>query len=150
MLRTKPTFPDIYDSCLRRRSGLISNNLRHGIHYRTFVSTLPLREQQYSARDYNEADEQDEAKEQAEVTGAMSRRLAEMTEETLGSGGRTAQKAIDEVGFSEELKRKLEAKIQDSGFRSKNAAAFAQMDMPVSSKNTPLNTHTEPSIVQRR
>lgn len=56
-----------------------------------------------------------------------------MTEETIESGGRTAQKTIDEGGFSEELKRKLEARIQGASFKNENPTAFAQMDMPVRS-----------------
>ncbi|KAL8829576.1 MAG: hypothetical protein Q9170_006105 [Blastenia crenularia] len=63
--------------------------------------------------------------------GAMSRRLSEMTEENIEQGGRSARKAIDEAGFSEELKRRLEAKIADSNFRNDNPAAFAQLDMPL-------------------
>ena len=61
----------------------------------------------------------------------MTQRLAQLTEDALEQGGRGAQKAIDESGFSEELKRHLEARIQDSKFRSENPAAFAQLDMPV-------------------
>lgn len=61
----------------------------------------------------------------------MSRRLSEMTEDTVEHGGRAARKALDEAGFSEELKRRLEAKIADSTFRNENPAAFAQLDMPV-------------------
>ncbi|KAL8855127.1 MAG: hypothetical protein Q9221_000033 [Calogaya cf. arnoldii] len=61
---------------------------------------------------------------------AMSRRLSEMTEDTVEHGGRAARKALDEAGFSEELKRQLEVKIADSDFRNKNPAAFAQLDMP--------------------
>lgn len=64
--------------------------------------------------------------------GAMSRRLSEMTEETIEHGGRSAQKAVDEAGFSDELKRRLEAKIADGNFRSEHPAAFASLDMPVS------------------
>lgn len=64
----------------------------------------------------------------------MSRRLGDMTEESLERGGRAAQKAIDEAGFSEELKKRLEARIQDTKFRSENPAAFAQMEMPVHSR----------------
>ncbi|KAL8939033.1 MAG: hypothetical protein Q9216_003582 [Gyalolechia sp. 2 TL-2023] len=55
-----------------------------------------------------------------------------MTEEALAHGGRSAQKAMDEAGFSEELKRGLEAKIAASTFRNENPAAFAQLDMPSS------------------
>ena len=63
--------------------------------------------------------------------GAMSKRLAEMTDESIEQGGRSAQKAVEESGFSEELKRRLEARILDSKFKSENPAAFAQMNMPV-------------------
>lgn len=76
-------------------------------------------------------DEQHEQEKKSEGTGAMSRRLADMTDETLESGGRTARKAVEEAGFSEELKKRLEARIQDSEFRSENPAAFAQVNMPV-------------------
>ena len=59
-----------------------------------------------------------------------------MTEESIESGGRTAQKVMDEAGFSDELKRKLEARIQESSFRNENPVAFTQMDMPVRSPNS--------------
>lgn len=61
----------------------------------------------------------------------MSERLEQMTEETIEQGGRGAQKAIYEAGFSEELKRKLESKILDSKFKSENPTAFAQLNIPV-------------------
>ncbi len=61
----------------------------------------------------------------------MSRRLAEMTDETIEQGGRHAQKAIQESGFSEEMKKRLEARILDSRFKIENPVAFAQMSMPV-------------------
>ena len=64
--------------------------------------------------------------------GAMSRRLQEMSDESLETGGRSARKAVEEAGFSEDLKRELEKKIADSSFRSENASAFAQANMPAS------------------
>ena len=66
-----------------------------------------------------------------EQRGAMSRRLADMTDKTIEQGGRGAQKAIQESGFSVELKKRLEARIIDSRFKSENPAAFAQISMPV-------------------
>ena len=63
--------------------------------------------------------------------GRMSFRLAQMTDENLGQGGRDAEKTIQEAGFSEELKRQLEERIKDSTFKSENPAAFAQLNMPV-------------------
>ena len=61
----------------------------------------------------------------------MSRRLAEITDDAIESGGRDARRAMEEAGFSEELKKKLEERIQKSSFRNENPAAFAQMEMPV-------------------
>ncbi|GAB7340174.1 hypothetical protein MBLNU457_6648t1 [Dothideomycetes sp. NU457] len=57
--------------------------------------------------------------------GAMSRRLADMSEEALETGGRSARKAVSEAGFSEDLKSQLEERIRDASFRSQNAQAFA-------------------------
>ncbi|KAL8633409.1 hypothetical protein Q9189_000944 [Teloschistes chrysophthalmus] len=70
-------------------------------------------------------DEQ-ESQEGHRTIGAMSRRLSEMTDDNIEQGGRAAQKAINEAGFSDDLKRRLEAKIADSNFRNENPAAFAQ------------------------
>lgn len=64
--------------------------------------------------------------------GAMSRRLAEMASDNLETGGRSARKAVEEAGFSEELKARLQEKIASAGFKSDNAGAFAQADMPTS------------------
>lgn len=76
-------------------------------------------------------DHEGSSREDTQNTGAMSRRLSEMTEETLEQGGRSARKVVDEAGFSEGLKRRLEAKIADSTFRNENSSAFAQLEMPV-------------------
>ena len=44
----------------------------------------------------------------------------------------SARHVIHESGFSDELKKQLEARIKDSAFRSENAGAFAELAMPVS------------------
>lgn len=67
----------------------------------------------------------DSSKEQ----GAMSRRLQEATEDALYEGGRAGRKAVEEAGFSEELKQRLLNKVESAKFRSENAAAFAEADM---------------------
>jgi hypothetical protein len=64
--------------------------------------------------------------------GAMSRRLEEMASDNLETGGRSARKAVEEAGFSEELKARLQEKIASAGFKSDNASAFAQVEMPTS------------------
>lgn len=63
----------------------------------------------------------------------MSRRLSEMTEQSMEEGGRSARKTMEEAGFSEELKKQLEERIAESTFRSQNAAAISQVEMPVCS-----------------
>ncbi|CZT14852.1 uncharacterized protein RCC_00790 [Ramularia collo-cygni] len=57
-----------------------------------------------------------------------------MTEENIQTGGRSARKAVQEAGFefSETLKKELEEKIAKAAFRSENASAIAQADMPTS------------------
>lgn len=63
--------------------------------------------------------------------GGMSRRLSQMTDESLEQGGHGLQKSIEEGGFSDELKKALQARIQESSFKRDNAAAFAEANMPV-------------------
>ena len=58
--------------------------------------------------------------------GAMSRRLADATEDAVLGGGRAGMRAIEEAGFSEELKQKLLERVQAQKFQSENAAAFAE------------------------
>lgn len=77
-----------------------------------------------------EEDEKHEHK-QEEEAGGMSRRLAQMMDETIEQGGRSAQRSLDEAGFSEELRSRLKAKILDSSFKSDHPAAFSQLSMPV-------------------
>jgi len=62
--------------------------------------------------------------------GAMSQRLQEATEEALLTGGRAGRKAIEDAGFSNELKERLFARVQDAKFRAENAGAFAEAGMP--------------------
>ena len=67
-----------------------------------------------------------------EKLGAMSRRLEEMTEMTVEESGRSARKHLEEAGFSEELRHKLEARITERSFKNENALALAQVNIPVS------------------
>ncbi|KAJ2990728.1 hypothetical protein NUW58_g2805 [Xylaria curta] len=64
--------------------------------------------------------------------GAMTRRLQDATEEVLLTGGRAGRRAVEDAGFSEELKERLLAKVKDAQFRSENAAAFAEVGTPTS------------------
>ncbi|CAK7264344.1 hypothetical protein SEPCBS119000_000950 [Sporothrix epigloea] len=53
-----------------------------------------------------------------EIQSAMSRRLEEATEDALLTGGRAGRRAVEEAGFSEELKDRLISKIADAEYRS--------------------------------
>ncbi|KAM7213508.1 protein of unknown function (DUF1992) domain containing protein [Rhypophila decipiens] len=71
------------------------------------------------------------------LKGAMSRRLQEATEDALLTGGRAGQRAIEDAGFSEELKTKLLSKIADAKFQDENASAFAEAGLTSSSSSLP-------------
>ncbi|KAK6438688.1 hypothetical protein LTR95_005107 [Oleoguttula sp. CCFEE 5521] len=80
--------------------------------------------------DTSRAERKDDAPEKEQ--GAMSRRLEELSNQSLEGGGRAAQKAIADAGFSDELRARLEQKIADANFRSDHASAFAEANMPSS------------------
>ncbi|TVY16578.1 hypothetical protein LARI1_G005143 [Lachnellula arida] len=67
--------------------------------------------------------------EQEQAQGAMSRRLAEATEDALLEGGRAGRRAVEDAGFSEDLKQRLLEKVEAHKFRSENASAFAQVGL---------------------
>jgi hypothetical protein len=122
--------------CLYRQLRVSSPSTREYNVLRNFSSSsaLPQQAEQPAAASKDEASDgaPDIAAENTKEQGAMSRRLAEMTDETIEQGGRSAQTTVGESGFSEELKRQLEQKILDSRFKSDNSAALAQLNMPVS------------------
>ena len=65
-------------------------------------------------------------------TGAMTQRLQEATDEALLSGGSAGKRAVEEFGFSEELKEKLLDRIGDARFRKQYAGAIAEASLPTS------------------
>lgn len=108
---------------------------RHGnVLLRQYRAKLPsigrTRTFSHHAVNRSEGDEGKEEKKQEENQGAMSRRLAEMTEDALTSS-KSARKNVQNAGFSDDLKKQLEEKIAASSFKSDNAAAFSIADMPV-------------------
>ncbi|KAI1419517.1 hypothetical protein F5Y12DRAFT_720621 [Xylaria sp. FL1777] len=81
----------------------------------------------------------------ASELGAMSRRLQEATEEVLLTGGKAGRHAVEDAGFSEELKERLFAKVKDAQFRSQYAAAFSEADMPASAgEGTRITATSQP------
>ena len=101
-----------------------------------FTTASPLASGQATAR----AEGQDDGHQAGQEESAMSRRLKEMTEETIDVGGSSAAKNIEAAGFSEELKKQLESRIADSAFRSQNQRAFAEVEMPVCNRDLFLDS----------
>lgn len=64
--------------------------------------------------------------------GPMARRLEEATEEAMLTGGKSGRRAIEEAGFSDELKEKLLDKLADAKFAQQYSGAFAQASLPSS------------------
>lgn len=56
----------------------------------------------------------------------MARRLEEATEDALLTGGRAGRRAVEDAGFSDELKNRLLEKIADVKFREEHSSAFSQ------------------------
>ncbi|CAI7638402.1 unnamed protein product [Penicillium discolor] len=65
-----------------------------------------------------------------EKDSPMGRRLAQMTEDAMLEGGRSAHRNIEQAGFSEELKNELAERIAATSFRSQYAAAHSIVEMP--------------------
>ncbi|KAF2020660.1 hypothetical protein BU24DRAFT_321862, partial [Aaosphaeria arxii CBS 175.79] len=62
--------------------------------------------------------------------GAMTRRLRDMSEEAIETGGRSSRKAVSEAGFSEDLRKQLEERIASANFRAENRNAFVEAELP--------------------
>lgn len=94
---------------------------------RTPLPTL-TRRLSHAARLYSPSHPESNANESSPPPekGPMARRLEEATEEALLSGGRAGRRAVEEAGFSEELKSRLLEKLADAKFQSDNAAALAE------------------------
>ena len=80
----------------------------------------------------SQTEKKNNAEREEKEIGAMSRRLTDFTNASIGGGGREAKRFVENTGFSEELKKKLEARIEDTKFRNENSAAFAEINMPAS------------------
>ncbi|KAM0513132.1 hypothetical protein ACHAPE_008170 [Trichoderma viride] len=61
--------------------------------------------------------------------GAMTRRLQEATEEALFSGGSAGRRAVQDAGFSEELKERLLSKIADAKFQHDHSSVLNAKDL---------------------
>lgn len=117
----------IHVRCLHRQS----KHLLRENEYRAFsVSPVSPHLPTDKERRHDDTHLQSKADEEGDK-GAMSRRLEDMMDRSIEEGGQAAQKAVEEAGFSEELKRTLELRIQDNKFMNENPTAFAQLNLPV-------------------
>ncbi|KAF2116389.1 hypothetical protein BDV96DRAFT_491323 [Lophiotrema nucula] len=129
------TSPYICARCLRANRRLQAfparSNLRCVPLVRTFAGSAP-QPQKEDEKSINLDEQRQDARTKAEEKeeGAMSRRLRDMSDDALEAGGRRARKAVEEAGFSDELKRELEERIASANFRAENRRAFTEAEMP--------------------
>ena len=117
----------ISSNCLRAYSPPTIHSQKP-IVLRTFSSHSP----RAAGKATSPSDEDEDAKQNVgQEEGAMSRRLSEMVEETMDTGSKSDRKLMQDVGFSEELKRKLEERIAQTAFQAENQQAFSEANMPV-------------------
>ena len=116
--------PLICARCLRAKSAGVNFSPAYLVRNASNISSPPKSD--------GNGEQSEPRQEEKEERNAMSRRLEEMSEHAIETGGRSAAKAVEDASFSEELKRQLEEKIANASFRSDNAAAFAQVNMPAS------------------
>ena len=94
-------------------------------------STTTLAPDARPAQDQQTRDSSIVGSQDAADQGAMSRRLAEMAEETMDTGSKSDRKLVQDAGFSEELKRQLEDKLAQTSFAAQNQRTASQVAMPV-------------------
>ncbi|CEI70029.1 hypothetical protein FVEN_g10595 [Fusarium venenatum] len=94
-------------------------------HYSTQAGASKVEEQQPNSTIEKEKKSSDAPTPEKEP-GPMARRLEEATEEALFTGGRAGRRAVEDAGFSEELKERLLSKFADAEFKSEHASAFAE------------------------
>lgn len=75
-----------------------------------------------------------------EELGPLAHRLQEATEEALFTGGRAGRQAVEDAGFSEELKKKLMSKIADAKFKSDFAGALAEAGISSKGEKSPATS----------
>ncbi|KAJ5170274.1 uncharacterized protein N7500_003057 [Penicillium coprophilum] len=96
---------------------------------RRFSTSCHLNQTSPSTSKAEDKDGKDGSKEENKDS-PMGRRLAQMTEDALLEGGRSAHRNFEQAGFSEELKNELAERIAASSFRSQHAAAHSIVEMP--------------------
>ncbi|RGP68180.1 hypothetical protein FLONG3_8255 [Fusarium longipes] len=94
-------------------------------HYSTQAGSSKTKDRQLNATTDKENEIKDAQVPEKEL-GPMARRLEEATEEALLTGGRAGRRAVEDAGFSDELKERLLNKIADAQFKSEHASSLAE------------------------
>lgn len=113
--------------CLRSkrpRNRLIPGQLAPGGGRRQFADAATQRKDDTDKQEQRE--EQNPLVKDEKAEGAFTRRMRSMSEEALESGGHGARKAVEEAGFSAELKAQLESRIAAASLQS------PEVNLPVS------------------
>ncbi|KAJ5788585.1 hypothetical protein N7457_003575 [Penicillium paradoxum] len=98
--------------------------------YRRFSAACQLNQTSPSSSNKTEKKDGKNETEGEEKDSPMGRRLAQMTEDAMLEGGRSARRNIEQAGFSEELKNQLAERLAAASFKSEYAAAHSIVDMP--------------------
>jgi hypothetical protein len=126
----------ICSKCLRAYSPRALGS-QESIAPRTLSSRSPLSAGEATAP---KDEEEDVTPNEGQAEGAMSRRLSEMAEEKIDTGSKSDRKLMEDAGFSEELKRKLEERIAQTTFQAENQQAFSEVNMPVRSPQQTMSS----------
>ena len=107
--------------CARLLRATVSsaNNTRLGSSTRLYSNAAPQQQQEEAQPHISEGTRNSNA---GQEEGTLTRRLREMSEDALLSGGRGAVKAVEEAGFSAELKAQLEHRIAAATLASSEAS----------------------------
>lgn len=97
---------------------------------RPFSTARPCREEKATDEPLDQYGSGSAAAQKKEE-GAMSRRLSEMAADTIDTGSKTDRRLMQEVGFSDELKKQLEERIAQTAFAAQHQQAASEVNMPV-------------------
>ena len=110
--------------CLRSQQRLVALAATTRAPRQAFSSASP-----HDAK--GEKSKQDGAVNEEKDQGALSRRLSEMAEETMDTGSKSDRTLMQDMAFSDDLKKQLEERIAQTSFKAENQQAFSQASLPV-------------------
>ncbi|RMZ86868.1 hypothetical protein DV736_g5902, partial [Chaetothyriales sp. CBS 134916] len=113
----------IYKWCLRSQKRLSTLSVARGAPRRALTNTTP----RYTA---TEKPNRNETTGEEKKQGALSRRLAEVTEDAIDTGSKGDRKLMQDMAFSDDLKKQLEERIAQASFKAENQQVLSQANAP--------------------